>query len=162
MEKKSPWMILQSIVNDIIGVILVGIMCVIFAQTFFRYVVFQSLPWSEELSRYLFVTLIALGINIGISQNMMVKIDLIDGVLPPAVKKWFNVGRQVIALVVAICFFYSCFDMIKIGRFQKSPALQLQMSVMYTIQMIGFGLAIISVVIQLVSEIKLVLAGGKK
>lgn len=82
MEKaKCIFEKVQRIVNGIIGLMLIAIMVIIFVQTFTRYVIFYSIPWSEEASRYLFVGMILLGINMGISQNLMVRIDLIDNFL---------------------------------------------------------------------------------
>ncbi|MFR6273339.1 MAG: TRAP transporter small permease [Blautia sp.] len=88
MEKaKQVFSRLQSAVNALTAVILVAIMVIILVQTFTRYVIFYSIPWSEEASRYLFVAMILLGINMGISQNLMVRIDIIDNFLPSGVKK---------------------------------------------------------------------------
>lgn len=70
---------IQKFVEAVLGIALAIMMTVVFAQTFTRYVVFHSIPWSEELSRFLFVGIIVLGINLGISQNMMVRIDILDG-----------------------------------------------------------------------------------
>ena len=93
MEKaKQAFGRLQSAVNALTAVILVAIMVIILVQTFTRYVIFYSIPWSEEASRYLFVAMILLGINIGISQNLMVRIDIIDNFLPSGVKKAFAIG----------------------------------------------------------------------
>lgn len=144
---------LQNLINELISGLLLLIMCVILAQTFFRFVIFKSLPWSEELSRYLFVAMILLGINIGVTKNLMVRIDIIDGFLSDNLKKVFEVGREMIALIVSCAFFYSTFDMIKVGSFQKSPALQLPMSLMYTMMAVGFGLTILSVLFRLAETI---------
>lgn len=144
---------LQNVVNAVIAVILVAIMVVILVQTFTRYVIFYSIPWSEEASRYLFVGMILLGINIGISQNLMVRIDIIDNFLSPKVKKAFEVGRQGIALVISAVFFYSTFGMIRIGGYQLSPALRIPMNIMYGILCAGFGLAVISVIFKLLEAV---------
>lgn len=88
MEKaKQVFSRLQGAVNALTAVILVAIMVIILVQTFTRYVIFYSIPWSEEASRYLFVAMILLGINMGISQNLMVRIDIIDNFLPSGVKR---------------------------------------------------------------------------
>lgn len=137
----------QSIINEVIAGVMMVIMCIILAQTLGR-VVHLSIPWSEEASRYLFVLLILLGINIGISQNMMVRIDIIDNFLSKSVRKVFDILREIVAL--AVMFFYSTFDMIKIGAFQKSPAMQIPMSMMYIIMAIGFGLAALAVLFRLI------------
>lgn len=49
MEKaKQVFSRLQSAVNALTAVILVAIMVIILVQTFTRYVIFYSIPWSEE------------------------------------------------------------------------------------------------------------------
>lgn len=150
MEKaKQLFEKIQQFVNIIIGLMLIGIMVIVFVQTFTRYVIFYSIPWSEEASRYLFVGMILLGINIGVSQDLMVRIDLIDNFLSEKAKKILEIGRQIIALIISVVFFYSTFDMIRIGGYQMSPALRIPMNVMYGILCIGFLLASISVAFKL-------------
>lgn len=150
MEKaKQVFNRLQNVVNALTAVILVAIMVIILVQTFTRYVIFYSIPWSEEASRYLFVAMILLGINIGISQNLMVRIDIIDNFLPGRMKKAFEIGRQVLALGISAVFFYSTFGMLRIGGYQMSPAMRIPMNVMYGILCLGFGLAVVSVIFKL-------------
>lgn len=150
MEKaKQVFNRLQNAVNALTAVILVAIMVIILVQTFTRYVIFYSIPWSEEASRYLFVAMILLGINMGISQNLMVRIDIIDSFLPGRMKKAFEIGRQVLALGISAVFFYSTFGMLRIGGYQMSPAMRIPMNVMYGILCLGFGLAVVSVIFKL-------------
>jgi TRAP-type C4-dicarboxylate transport system permease small subunit len=140
---------IQQFIYNLDAAILLIIMCIILAQTVGR--AFRlSIPWSEEASRYLFVIMILLGINVGISKNLMVRIDMIDNILSPRIKRAFNVAREIVALIVAFILFYSCFPLIRVGSFQKSPAMQLPMSALYTIVAIGFGLAVISVLFRLI------------
>lgn len=139
MEKaKCIFEKVQRIVNGIIGLMLIAIMVIIFVQTFTRYVIFYSIPWSEEASRYLFVGMILLGINMGISQNLMVRIDLIDNFLSAKMKRRLEIGRQILALLISFVFFCSTFGMIRIGGYQMSPALRLPMNIMYGILCVGF------------------------
>ena len=155
MKRKAfSYASVQSFLNGVMALILIAIMGVIFLQTFTRYVIFYSLPWSEELSRYLFVTMILLGINIGISKDIMVRIDLIDHIIPAKGKKIFETARHIVALAVSCVFFYSTFGMIRVGKYQKSPALQISMSCLYIILCVGFALAVVSTVIKLVEEIR--------
>lgn len=135
----------QAVVRNIIGVALSIIMVVILVQTFTRYVIFHSLPWSEELSRYLFVFLVLVGANVGVTDNMMVSIDIIDNFMSKGLKKVFTYLRLIVGVIVNIFFFYSTFDMITIGKFQVSPAMQIPMSYMYMILAAGFFLEIIAV-----------------
>lgn len=138
----------QSFIFNLNAGILLVIMLIILAQTLGR-VVHLSIPWSEEASRYLFVVMILLGINIGISKNLMVRIDMIDNLLPLELKKAFNIARELIALIVAGILAQSCWPLIRIGRFQKSPALQLPMNIIYSVVALGFILAVCSVLFRL-------------
>lgn len=143
---------LQKCINWIIGMALMILLIVILAQTFFRYVIFYSLPWSEELSRYLFVVMILLGINIGITRDNFVRIDMIDGILPARFKPAMEVFRDLIALVVACAFVYSTLPLMRIGKFQRSPAMQITMDVMYGILFVGFCLAVLSIILKLLAR----------
>lgn len=140
---------IQKGIKAILGALLGIMMAVVFAQTFTRYVVFHSLPWSEELSRFLFVGIIVVGINLGISENMMVRIDIIDGFLGKNSAKIAEIIRQLIGLLTNAAFAYSTLDLIKIGSVQTSPSLHVPMSAMYTILLIGFVLACISVLVKI-------------
>lgn len=140
---------LQDVINEVIAGVMMIIICIILAQTLGR-VFHLSIPWSEEASRYLFVLMILLGINVGISKNMMVRIDIIDNFLSKSIRKAFDILREIVALAVAAMFFYSTFDMIKIGAFQKSPAMQIPMSFMYIVMAVGFGLAVLAVLFRLI------------
>lgn len=131
---KCTWFTkVQKFIMGLNGVILMAIMAIVFAQTFTRYVVFYSIPWSEEASRYLYVALTLLGVNLAVTKNQLVNIDLIDHVLSPGARRKLEIVRQVLALAIASVFFYSSFGMLEIGGFQMSPALRLPMNIMYGI-----------------------------
>lgn len=147
---KNNWFTkLQKFIMGLNGVILMAIMVVVFAQTFTRYVVFYSIPWSEEASRYLYVALTLLGVNLAVTKNQLVNIDLIDHVLSPGAKRKLELFRQLLALAIASVFFYSSFGMLAIGGFQMSPALRLPMNIMYGIVSLGFGLTVLSILFQM-------------
>lgn len=145
---------LQKLVEAALAIMLAVMMCVVFAQTFTRYIVFHSIPWSEELSRFLFVGIIVLGINLGISRNQMVRIDILDNYLGGKAVRYAEIIRNLIGLVMNGAFAYSTFDLIKIGQMQKSPSLQLPMSVMYILLLVGFVLACVSILLKIVQLIQ--------
>lgn len=143
---------IQNVMSIASGICLVLMLGVVFLQTFTRFVIFYSLPWSEELSRYLFMTMILLGINVGIKQNLMVRIDILDNYLNDTARKVLELLRQGVALFVSGIFFYSTFNLVRIGKYQVSPAMQLPMHFIYSILLLGFLLATISVLLKIVEE----------
>ena len=143
---------LQKAVNWVIGVALAVLLTVILAQTVFRYAIFYSLPWSEELSRYLFVVMILLGINIGVTRDIFVRIDLIDGFLSGKWRAAAAVFRDLTALAVSCLFIFSSLPLMRIGRFQRSPAMQIDMNVMYGVLLVGFSLTTLAILLKLLAN----------
>lgn len=145
---------IQNAISGIIGIALIGIMCIVLIQTLTRHVIFYSLPWSEELSRYLFVIMIMLGINIAVSKDMMVRIDMVDNLLSERAKRILKIGQNIIALLIATIFFYSSIDLVSNGFVQKSSAMQIPMSTVYVFVSIGFLLTMISIIFKIIEAVR--------
>ncbi|WP_068314152.1 TRAP transporter small permease [Polycladidibacter hongkongensis] len=67
--------------RDLLVISLASIAILIFFQVFMRYVVQNSLSWSEELVRWLFVWFIWLGISYGYKERKHVAVTIISGKL---------------------------------------------------------------------------------
>lgn len=123
----------QSVFSKLIGaallVVFMQIVCGLFNM---------SLSWSEELSRYLFVAVIALGINLASTKHLFVRIEIIDGYLKGNAVFVIDVVRKLIAMYVSFIFVYSGWELIQIGGYQVSPAMSIPMSILYSIIFLGF------------------------
>lgn len=142
----------QRINKAVIGTGLLLMIGVVFLQTFCRFVIFKSLPWSEELSRYLFVAIIALGINLAATEHLFVKIEIIDGYLKGKAKYIADLIRKGIALYVSVIFMYSGFGLIEIGGYQISPAMGIPMSILYGIIFVGFVMNFLALIVDIWEE----------
>ncbi|WP_176431427.1 TRAP transporter small permease [Anaerovirgula multivorans] len=144
----------QNGIHTLITILLGLMMVVILLQTITRYVFFYSLPWSEELSRYLFVWMIMLGVNLGIRDDMQVRIDIIDRVFTGWGKTVITVFQHLVSLVVSGVFFYSSFNFLSIGARQLSPAMQIPMIYIYICIPVGLGFAMLEIMRKVVFAIK--------
>ena len=143
---------LQKANSVLIGAALLAMIAVVFLQTFCRFVIFRSLTWSEELSRYLFVAIIALGINLATTKHMFVRIEIIDGYLKGKALLVLNVIRRVVAMYVSLVFVYSGYRLIQIGGYQVSPAMAYPMSFLYGIIFLGFVMNALAVAVDIYEE----------
>lgn len=142
---------IQGFILALIGIALALIMCIVLVQTIARFTG-KSLPWSEELSRYIFVFLMMFGLNIAIKEDMLIRIDLLDHLIKGKATDVFNVIRTVIGLVVCIIIAYSSTALFKVGMIQKSPAILIPMIYIYSFVFGGFIVSAIAMVFKVIDS----------
>ena len=129
--------------------ICITLMCilsvVLAVQVFFRYVMGDSLSWSEELSRYTFIWLVYIGISYGCKVMRHIKIDAGLFLFPKALRKYVVILGDIIFLIFCIVIVYYAWGLeVKQWKFQQlSPAMQIPMWIPYAAPMVGFALAAI-------------------
>ncbi len=122
---------IEKIIEYFIFALLSSMSIVIFLQVVFRYIIRYSLPWSEELARYLFVWLALMGAAAGVKKNAHFGVDIL-------VRK-LNLKNQNILYLTGSSFilFFLCviiFEGTKltiINWTQLSPAMRIPMSFPY-------------------------------
>jgi C4-dicarboxylate transporter DctQ subunit len=137
---RPPWYVH---VEDVLGTLALGtILIVMGAQIVLRYVFNDSLIWSEEVSRYLLITLVFLGAAAAVREREHIAIDLIDWLVPPQILS--AVKRLADALLAAylLIVVYHAFTVVKLFSSQPSSALQVPMAIPYAAIPIGFALTL--------------------
>lgn len=85
---------------DMILAALMGIIvAVMFAQVFFRYVLNNSLSWSEEIVRFVFIWVTFLGAALNIRDKLHIGVDFFISLLPESWRKKFWLVDAVIVLL---------------------------------------------------------------
>jgi C4-dicarboxylate transporter DctQ subunit len=117
--------------------VLVGSLAVtvalVFLQVIMRYVFNNSLSWSEELTRYIFIWQIWLGASIGLRDKKHIKVEVLESILSPGWKLAFDILASLIWLAANGFLLYSG-TLLVIDLFQKhsvSTALQAPLWVVY-------------------------------
>lgn len=108
---------------------------VCFLQVLFRFVFNLPLAWTEELSRYVFIILIYCGASAAVIDKAHVRVELIDNVLPPAVKHVMDVAVQVLCALVSLAIAYHSKNIIMNANLSKqlSASLRIPMAALYTL-----------------------------
>lgn len=161
MKRIIHW--LDEYLEISICVALMSIMTIlIFVQVIMRKVFSNSLSWSEELARYIFIWLIYLGISYGSKIMKHLKIDAGLSLFPQKVRPYIVIVGDILFLVFAIYVMITgwnlCLMQIKLGK--TSPALKLPLQYVYAAPMVGFGLAAIRQVQTIIYRSKNLKQGG--
>ena len=151
MEQRDERSFLRRVldfpVEDVLGVAaLLAAFAVMSVQIFLRYVLNDSLIWSEEAARYLLIAIAFLGCATGCRKACHIRIDVIDLVLPPR-------SRTLSLAVDAIVLFYVAYvawlaiEIIPILGRQPSTAMRMPMWIAYGVIALGFALAALRIVL---------------
>lgn len=104
-EDNSIWKALEY-VNVAILIMLV---LLVIGAVFLRYVLNFTLPWSDELARYLFIYLVMMGVPTAMRKGLHIRIEFFLVRLPPKLTKWialimdfFNIGLFLLVIVATI------------------------------------------------------------
>ncbi len=157
MKKLLKW--LDDNLEVYLCVILMSLMTVIIViQVIARYVFRNSLSWSEELARYIFIWLIYLGISYGCKLRKHIKIDAALYLFPKAIRKYVVIIGDIIFLGFSAYIAYTGFSY-ALGQTRVSSALHIPFQVVYASTFVGFGLAIIRQIQAIAYRVKCIKEG---
>ena len=140
--------ILDFPLEDVLGVAaLLAAFAVMSVQVFLRYVLNDSLIWSEEAARYLLVAIAFLGCATGCRRACHIRIDVIDLVLPAPARRVMALATDAVTLFYLGYVFWLSIEIIPVLGGQPSTAMRLPMAVPYGVIALGFGLSCLRIVL---------------
>lgn len=124
-------------------VAVVGIFVAMTVQCFFRYVLNNSITWSEELARFLFVWASMLGAVVVTGNRGHAAIKMLDSVFPAKVNQAKELIFDIVIVALGIMIFVYGIKLVGSTWNQKSAALGLCYAYVYmAIPAGGIGIAI--------------------
>jgi TRAP-type C4-dicarboxylate transport system permease small subunit len=161
LKKVLKW--LDNYLEMSICIILMSAMTLlVFVQVIMRYVFQNSLSWSEELARYLFIWLIYIGISYGCKIMKHIKIDAGLKLFPKKIRPLIVVLGDLLVLGFAIYIVITGYELIlmQVRLHKVSPALQLPLQYVNAAPVAGFALAAVRQIQTIIYRIKSIKEGG--
>lgn len=125
-------------------------------QVFMRYVMHQSLPWSEEVTRYMFIYLMYLGISYGVRRNRHIRISVFIDLFSEKVRKGLQLLSDILFLVFATVVVFKSSEVaaliLRLG--QRTAATDMSMAVVYAAVPVGYALVALRLVQNLIHKLK--------
>ena len=118
---------------------------IIFIQVIARYVFQNSLTWSEELARYLFVWLVYFSVSFTARRQKHIRIDAAISLYPKKLRPYVDILSEIIVLAFSIFIAVTGVTVFhKIAwSGQMSPAIGIPMQIVYAAPMVGMALTAI-------------------
>ena len=137
---------LDKITLTVIGVLLVEMTIVYFAQVIVRFVFNSGLYWSEELVRYSCIALVYLASASLFKRSGHVAITVLEELLPSRAKRYQFILLSLISIAYMALVLIIGLQILEVAAFQQSPNMRLPMNFIYLLFPISAGIMIIHVV----------------
>jgi TRAP-type C4-dicarboxylate transport system permease small subunit len=134
--------VLNLVLSGVVGLLILAMAGVVIVGVYYRYVLNSALIWGGELTRYLTVWLVFLGVCVGHHRADHIRISTVVNALPAAVRRAVELIAElvVLALLLAIAWYGWKLAASNLERGQITPALQIRIGWVYLAIPVGLGL----------------------
>jgi len=124
-------------INWFLAMLMAGMVVIVSAQVWYRFVLNDPLSWSEEASRYLFVWISFMGAAAGVRYQVHLGIDLMEKILPAGSYRIAVIIVNLIIQVFLLMIIYWGFKILGVIQFQESPSMHISMRYPYMAVPVG-------------------------
>ena len=132
MEKR-----LYAVLRTVCFLLMLAMVTIIFTQVVARYAFSNSLSWSEEAGRYIFVWMTFLGAAMAVRNRQHVSLDLILKSLPNLMQKLLLSVSYLSMMIFTAVLIFGGFKFVARGSHQASSALEIPMYYIYIVLPLG-------------------------
>ena len=135
------WNIIQRISYAVAAFCMFAVILLIFINVLCRYVFSFSISWSEEMTRYMFIGTLFFTLNIMVSQNAALRVDILDNFIHNQRSKHIlNLITYVLTVVALLVFTLSGVMLVQAGLTSVSPSMHIPMWIIYAMMPLGYFL----------------------
>jgi TRAP-type C4-dicarboxylate transport system permease small subunit len=120
------------------AVVLVLMFALVLFQAAQRYLPFEGLTWTGELARFCLVWLAFVMTGVLVSTDGHIALEMVDLIKRPMVLRVIRVVALLIVAVIGAGFAAEAWDLMLTQTRLKSPALEMPMSWLYVLPLLGF------------------------
>jgi TRAP-type transport system small permease protein len=140
---------LRRLLDAVAALLLAAVLLITGARVVARYVLGQAMPWSEELTRLLFIWLIL----IGAARATHLRIDMVPVMLGRGTARLcLEIAVAALSVAVLVLLVWKGFGLIALTAFDRYTALDLSLQYLYWSLIVGGGLWIVTTVLALLES----------
>ena len=145
MKKILAW--IDRAVEYAVAIIFAAMCLVGLLQVFNRFVLNQSISWSEEFQIYCHVWIVFLAIPIAYRYGAHMSVESLKNYLPRKIAKVFDTFIEILWVWFAVSLAWLAWRVSEVAKLQSSPGLALPMNYVYYSMVVG-GVYLLLVVLR--------------
>lgn len=151
---KTHFPYLDKVISFLVVSSFILMIAVVILQILARYALPWSPNWTEELARFCFIYMVSLGAGLAVQDRGYVSVNTLLDRLAPSARKRLEIIILIVVIILMLTMFIVSIPLAQIVSLQISPAMQLNMSIMYgSMACMGLFVSIYSI-LQLLERIK--------
>jgi TRAP-type transport system small permease protein len=120
-----------------------GLAGIVFLQFFSRYILNDSIAWTEEIARYVLMALTFTGSAMAARRGTHIAVEFLPDMLPRGARRWVHLGTAAIAVAFYAISAWLCWQVAEAMRFQ--PMVVIDWPLAYVYWAILFGLVLTTI-----------------
>ena len=105
--------IVNRVLDTVVAVLGIAVLLLVNYQIVCRFALSISVPWTEEVSRLLFIWLAFLGAAIGVREGTLIVIDTLPTMIGERVWRYFRPFVTIVSLVVIVFMFAASIPLVR-------------------------------------------------
>ncbi len=144
---------IRALFAGVVIVCFAGMTLAVLAQVCGRYVFNYSISWSEEIARFAQIWVVLMGAGITMRRGLHVAVDALPALLPLAAARALSVVVAAGGIWFLGVVAYGSLALIELGwMFERSPALQVPMWIVYLCLPVGAGYFALEIVLAVIER----------
>lgn len=142
--------LLNRLTDSTVIALFVATLVLVNVQIVCRFVLSIGVPWTEEVSRLLFVWLAYLGASIGLREGSMIAIDTLPELLGPRARRWLAPVVRLVSVAVILFLFGASIPLVQsVWSTTLATVDWISNGWAYLAFTVGFGLMLIHAIVPL-------------
>ncbi len=137
---------LNRLTASITMIFVVVMVCLIFLQIVMRLLFNTSFVGTDELARYLMISIIFLGASLAFQYGSHISIDLFLNKMSKPSQKILQTIVAILCIILLIVIIIKGFELVSLTMVQRSPSLMIPMGYIYSVIPISAILQILNIV----------------
>jgi TRAP-type transport system small permease protein len=113
---------------------------IVFLQFFSRYILNDSIAWTEEIARYVLMALTFTGSAMAARRSTHIAVEFLPNLLPPAARRWLHLATAAIAVAFYAIMVWLCWQVAEAMRFQPMVVIDWPLAYVYWAILVGLVL----------------------
>ena len=144
---------LDRILSLISAALMAALILIVLYSVFSRYILNASIAWAEEMSRFIFVSVVCIGAVTAYFREEHLGLDILIKLLPESVHKYVDVVKYVLILFITAFMTWGGWRLMMESFDSVSPALRIRVGYIYMILPVFSALLCLTTAVRLVEKI---------